>query len=187
MSSSSAQPTHNTASILFSFLLGFLGISCVTIIGGLIWQRLASRWRREMLHPILAANLLNSKPIPKLWDVCIRDAVSAPEVSACAWDQLRPLALRVTYAANRVSAGIATDEKPKRSMFRRHERASQAFVIPQNATEDGATLGGCHTAIAMVIAYPSCAIKEEMGEFALGIAHMPCTQPRAEQHVAALP
>ncbi|KAI9068083.1 hypothetical protein FKP32DRAFT_1672483 [Trametes sanguinea] len=187
MSSSSDQPTHNTASILFSFLLGFLGISCVTILGGLIWQRLAARWRREMLHPILAANLLNSKPIPKLWDVCIRDAVSAPEVSDCAWDQLRPLALRVTSAANRVPTGISTAAKPKRSMFRRHERASHTPMIPPNATEDGVLLGDCHTAIVIVIAYPSGAIKGEMGEFALGIAHTSCTQPDAAQRVAASP
>ena len=29
----------------------------------------------------------------------------------------------------------------------------------------------------MVIAYPSRAIKSELGEFALGIAHMPCNDP----------
>ncbi|CDO71111.1 hypothetical protein BN946_scf184844.g115 [Trametes cinnabarina] len=207
MSSSSGQPTHSTASILFTFLLSFLGISCVTIVSGLLWQRVASRRRREMLQPILAGHRLNSQPIPKLWDVCVRDAVPAPILSNRAWDQLRvsayltsslrtnegtkrilqPLALRVSSATNRVAGELSTTEKPKRSLFRRHEPAFQIPTHTRDATEDGIRLAGCHTDIAMVVAYPSRAIKDEMGDFALGIAHMLCLHPDVAQDVSGSP
>ena len=83
-------PTRNTAAIMLSFLLSFLGISCAMIIGGLLWQRLTARRREELLlaHLHRARNPINLSTKPGVWDVCIRDALSVPKLSDCAWEQL---------------------------------------------------------------------------------------------------
>ena len=84
-------PTRNTAAIMLSFLLSFLGISCAMIIGGLLWQRLTARRREELLlvHLHRARNPINLSTKPGVWDVCIRDALSVPKLSDYAWEQLR--------------------------------------------------------------------------------------------------
>ncbi|KAI8972893.1 hypothetical protein BD414DRAFT_469089 [Trametes punicea] len=180
MSSPSGQPAHSTASILFSFLLSFLGLSVLSILGGLIWQRVASRrWRTEALQVTFARSLLDQTPRPELWDVCIRDALSAPKLSDCAWDQLSATEPRVGSLSPYQNSGSLTRSglPPHGSAFRRNELAFQTNVDNSDAAEDGVSLHGCNTAIVMVIAYPCCAIKGELGEFALGIAHTFCKDP----------
>ncbi|KAH9888076.1 hypothetical protein C8Q73DRAFT_712056 [Cubamyces lactineus] len=173
-------PTRNTAAIMLSFLLSFLGISCAMIIGGLLWQRLTARRREELLlaHLHRARNPINLSSKPGVWDVCIRDALSVPKLSDYAWEQLRPLALRVTSAIDSgAAAGVARPMKKwKKSPSRPNEPAFQTHTASKSdAAQDGTALDGCQAAIAMVIAYPSRAIKSDLGEFALGIAHMLCS------------
>ncbi|KAI0331720.1 hypothetical protein GY45DRAFT_1345110 [Cubamyces sp. BRFM 1775] len=173
-------PTRNTASIMLGFLLSFLGISCAMIIGGLLWQRVTARRREELLlaHLHHARHPINLSNKPGVWNVCIRDALSVPELSDYAWEQLHPLALRVTSAIDSGAAvGVARPAKQwKQSPSRSNEPAFQTRTASHSDTVgDGTTLDGCQAAIAMVIAYPSRAIKSELGEFALGIAHMLCS------------
>ncbi|KAI0355835.1 hypothetical protein OH77DRAFT_1402182 [Trametes cingulata] len=180
-------PTRSTATLLFSFLLGFLGISCVVVLGGLLWQRIAGRWQRHVGRPNLARAPIDFPATPKLWDVCIRDVLSAAKLSDCAWEQLRasisslsnvlqPLALRViSAAADSGAAGTSRLAKWKHSPLRPQGLALQTHTSRLDVPEDGVTVGDCHTAIAMVIAYPACAMKTELGEFALGISHTLCS------------
>ncbi|KAI0821921.1 hypothetical protein BC628DRAFT_788656 [Trametes gibbosa] len=180
-------PTHSTATLLFSFLLGFLGLSCASIMGGLLWQRVvASRLLGHNGHRLAAgAPPLGPPPIPKMWDVCIRDALSAPKLSGCAREQLRPLALRLGLAPTTdpyCPSGRSDDLRPARwkfrfSPFRRQGPAAQHHIHKSDAVEDELHLNGRHASIAVVIVYPSCPTKGQLGEFALGTAHMPCAEP----------
>ncbi|KAI0367390.1 hypothetical protein BV20DRAFT_950334 [Pilatotrama ljubarskyi] len=177
-------PTRSTATLLFSFLLGFLGLSCVVILGGLLWPRVAGAWRRHVGHPRLAGSPIDLPTTPKLWDICVRDALLAAKLSDCAWEQLQlreclqPLALRVTSAAADFGAtGTSRLAKWNHSPLRPKGLAIQTNLNRLGMPEDGIALDGCRTAIAMVIAYPACAIKAELGEFALGISHTLCSEP----------
>ncbi|KAH9852340.1 hypothetical protein C2E23DRAFT_197474 [Lenzites betulinus] len=174
-------PSHNTATLLFSFLLGFLGLSCASIVGGLVWQRVvAARWLRRNGHLLAMGGPLGPPSIPKMWDVCIRDALSAPELSECAREQLRPLALRLTPAADRSNpSGQPEDSRPakwKFSSFRRERRAFQTHHMNTSDADEDLHLDGCQASIAVVIVYPSCTIKGELSEFSIGTANMPCTE-----------
>lgn len=130
--------THSTATLLFSFLLSFLGLSCASILGGLVWQRFSARWRG---HPDDHPDTLKGPPVPpsrpRMWDVCIRDTLSAAKLSDCAWEQLRastcsplwragwrnyrnalqPLALHLTSAAHS-KAGVAEESRPAKWKLR---------------------------------------------------------------------
>lgn len=130
--------THSTATLLFSFLLSFLGLSCASILGGLVWQRFSARWRG---HPDQHPDTLKGPPVPpsrpRMWDVCIRDTLSAARLSDCAWEQLRastfsslwragwrnyrnalqPLALHLTSAAD-IKGGVAEESRPAKWRLR---------------------------------------------------------------------
>ncbi|KAI0628522.1 hypothetical protein C8Q77DRAFT_350092 [Trametes polyzona] len=177
------QTTHSTATLLFSFLLSFLGLSCASIVGGLVWQRVIARWRRHEGPPGTAGSI-ELWSTPRLWDVCIQGGLSAAKVSDCAWEQLRPLALRLSAAAASHSGVVVkpspatwTSKWKRLSPFRRDRAAFQAKRNISDAVEDGLDLDGRHASIAVVIAYPFCPITTELGEFALGTAHMSCCEP----------
>ncbi|KAI0641507.1 hypothetical protein C8Q79DRAFT_315196 [Trametes meyenii] len=173
-------PTHSTATLLFSFLLSFLGVSLVTVLGGLLWQKILVWWRGDVGN----AMPVGSQPAlkPRIWDVCIRDVLSTAKHSDCAWEQLCPLALRVTSApVDGTTSDTSRPKKWKLRPFRRHRPAFQAHTDESNCLEDGITLQGCHSSIAVVIAYPSRPIKAEEKEVALGIAHALCHSPHGGQ------
>ncbi|KAL1948847.1 hypothetical protein VTO73DRAFT_10653 [Trametes versicolor] len=174
--------THSTATLLFSFLLSFLGLSCASILGGLVWQRFSARWRG---HPDEHPDTLKGPPVPpsrpRMWDVCIRDTLSAAKLSDCAWEQLRPLALHLTSAADS-KGGVAEESRPakwKLSPFGRNELEFQTHRNISDAAEEEIFLDGCQASIAVVIAYPTRPIKAEVDEFALGTAHTLCSGPWA--------
>ncbi|KAI0676248.1 hypothetical protein C8Q78DRAFT_6684 [Trametes maxima] len=180
-------PTHSTATLLFSFLLSFLGVSLVTVLGGLLWQKMLLWWRGDVGNATLAGS--QPTPKPRIWDVCIRDVLSTARHPDCAWEQLtvlQPLALRVTSAS--VDGTTADTSRPKKRKLRpiqRHQPMFQAHTDKSETPENGITLQGCHSSIAVVIAYPSRPLKAEEREVALGIAHTRCCPQHDGQHGAS--
>ena len=91
------------STLIFAFLVAFLGIFAVGVTGGILWPRirasLARRFGIFQTHEEVALAQLGHQPMPQLWDVCVRDVVKSVGALESAWEHLRasipPLLLRL--------------------------------------------------------------------------------------------
>src|SRR6266481_5817295 len=93
-SSHTHHETDHTSSVLFTFLIVFLSIFGVAMLGGIVIHYVMARWRqllRAELENIQQCRLRRQKP--KMWDV-------QPEVSASLNHRLKWGALNVSLMSN---------------------------------------------------------------------------------------
>lgn len=82
----------SSSTLIFAFIVGFLGLSTIFITAGIMWPRfrvmLAERFG---LFPIEddGSAAVSRSPRPQLWEVCVRGQGRGRVVSECAWEHLR--------------------------------------------------------------------------------------------------
>ncbi|KAM5543484.1 hypothetical protein V8D89_002735 [Ganoderma adspersum] len=174
------------STLIFAFLVAFLGIFAVGVTGGILWPRirasLARRFGIFQTHEEVALAQIGHQPMPQLWDVCVRDVVKGAGALESAWEHLRPLALRVSSADSPSSAGTA--KHAKRGKWKSRcllwKRRTKDPAPPEDTIEQDTRDGS----IAVVIAMPSCpqashptTTRDEPrhGEYALGLAQVRCS------------
>lgn len=81
------------STLIFAFLVAFLGIFALGVTGGIAWPRirrsLATRFGIFQTHEEVVLAKIGRQPMPQLWTVCVRDVVKSTEVLESAWEHLR--------------------------------------------------------------------------------------------------
>ncbi|KAI0718710.1 hypothetical protein C8T65DRAFT_637855 [Cerioporus squamosus] len=92
MASGDGSGSSNESTLIFGFLVGFLGIFALSIIGGIIWPRTRlSIHRRFGYFDIAESQGTRSSSysvVPQLWDIWVREVVLGARLSDCAWERL---------------------------------------------------------------------------------------------------
>ena len=91
--SSMAGGSSTQSSLIFGFLVAFLGIFALGVTGGIAWPHIrrtvALRFGIFQAPEDLNSMQIHQQSIPELWDVCVRAVMRNTRVSECAWEHLR--------------------------------------------------------------------------------------------------
>ena len=91
--SSMAGGSSTQSSLIFGFLVAFLGIFALGVTGGIAWPHIrrtvALRFGIFQAPEDSDSTQIHQQLIPELWDVCVRAVMRNARVSECAWEHLR--------------------------------------------------------------------------------------------------
>ncbi|TFK92527.1 hypothetical protein K466DRAFT_223822 [Polyporus arcularius HHB13444] len=173
------------STLIFAFLVGFLGLFALSIVCGIIWPRARLHLHRRYgifdVPESQRTRPTSHSVVPQLWDVWAREVVLGARRWDCAWERLNPLAVCTSTGRNPVgkshshSAGTSTPGKSVFHMSRRTDRREDELSVLD--VQDGS--------VAVVITMPLCPSfkhEQQLSDFALGVAQVRCRGPTPQAH-----